>query len=102
MLRAPLRSAFLDRLQNTRDDFDPRLHALVAFVVEADADGTRGHVAGTDDEHRVDLRLLGLLNLAVDLVRALLGQAQRRVAITARLRRKNAVVMREVQSASNA
>ena len=37
--------------------------------MEADGNVAGVHVAAADDEHRVDFRLLGFLNLAVDLVR---------------------------------
>ena len=60
----------LDRREDIGDDLGPWLGAEVAFAVHADADGAGFQVAVADDEHGVDLHLLGALDLAVDLVGA--------------------------------
>jgi hypothetical protein len=63
-----LRPPPLDRRQNLRHDFALRLRADVAFAVQTDGNVSGFHVAVADDEHCVDFRLLGFLNLAVDFV----------------------------------
>src|SRR6266498_4311668 len=65
-----LRPPLLNRLQNIRNDLSLRLCAEVAFAVEANGNVASFHVARADDEHGVHFRLLGPLNLAVDLVGA--------------------------------
>ena len=67
------RSSFPNRHQNIRHHFALRLCTDVAFAVETDTDGVGGHVARADHQHRVHLRLLGLLDFAVDFVGAVIA-----------------------------
>src|SRR5208337_4204111 len=70
-LRAPL----LDCRQNVRHHFALRLRADVAFTMETNAHVPGVHVATADDEHGVDLRLLGFGNLRLDRVGTEIGFA---------------------------
>ena len=63
-----LGAPFFDRRQDIGNNFVSRFRAQIAFAVNADANGVRFHVALSDDEHGVDLHLLGTLDFTVDLV----------------------------------
>src|ERR1035438_9001483 len=60
------RPSFFDARQNVRDHLALGLRADVAFAMQTDGNISGVHVAAADDEHRVDFRLLGFLNLPVD------------------------------------
>jgi hypothetical protein len=59
-----------DCSKQIRDDFSARFGAEIAFAVDAHADGIGFHVAFADHEHGVHFHLFGALDLAVDLVGA--------------------------------
>src|ERR1039458_1236262 len=71
--RRSSRPPLADRSQDIRHHFRLRLGAQAAFAVDADADGVGGHIARADDQHGVYLGQLGLLDLAVDLVVAVIA-----------------------------
>src|SRR5262249_7488803 len=62
--------AFANRLQNLGNGFGAGFGAEIAFAVDADADRVGFHVAFADHEHGVHFHLFGSLDLAIDLVGA--------------------------------
>ena len=57
-----LGSALFDSLHNFANRIAARFGAEVAFAVDADTDGVGIHVALPDDEHGVNVHLLGALD----------------------------------------